>query len=119
QAQGQVHQAPASPTPAQQPAPQQPAPASPSPVAVNLPPIKGELVKLIEDKCAKCHSGAKVGGGVDLSNPGAISFEGWLEIHNSVRVGSMPKGADPLGNEDFLMFDVRYGELFPFRKRAK
>jgi hypothetical protein len=62
------------------------------------------LAKVVGNSCIRCHSGAKLGGGLDLSNLSAIPELQRYKIAAWVLDGSMPKGGEPLPDEQAKLF---------------
>jgi mono/diheme cytochrome c family protein len=62
------------------------------------------LAKVVGDNCVRCHSASKAGGGLDLSNLSAIPELQRYKIAAFVNDGSMPKGGQPLPDEQAKLF---------------
>lgn len=62
------------------------------------------LAKVVGDSCIRCHSGAKLGGGLDLSNLSAVPELERYKVSAWVMNGRMPKGGNPLSDEHAKLF---------------
>lgn len=80
-----------------------PAPNSPpaNPPAGSTP---AKLVAVVKASCLKCHSGANVRGGLDLSNLDTVPEGVRWKAYSLVNTGEMPQGAAAIGDEDVKLF---------------
>jgi hypothetical protein len=96
---------PAKPDQQRPPAQVKPPATSPSSSgAVGRDEPDARLAKVVGDSCIRCHSGAKLGGGLDLSNLASIPELQRYKISAWVLDGTMPKGGEALPDADAKLF---------------
>lgn len=100
-----------------------------SPYAPTMPPAQGALpggipqiqagsvnpalVQVIETKCIRCHNPGTKQGGLDLTNLVVLDECAWWKAYGLVNSGEMPKGGQPLTDEQTLVF---YQQARNFKK---
>jgi len=66
------------------------------------------LAGLIQDRCVSCHGPGKAEAGLNFANVAATDFKVWQKSFRKCATGEMPKGGEPLSNEELDLFDEQY-----------
>lgn len=72
------------------------------------------LAQLVSTSCFNCHGGAKTEGGLDFKRAASFSTERdgeWKKIVRAVQRGTMPKGGQPLTDDQVSLFENHYDHL--------
>ena len=67
------------------------------------------LVGILQAKCIECHGGKKIEGGVDFTDPSALSTRTWARAYRMTLTGKMPppeSGIEPITNEELTHFEA-------------
>jgi mono/diheme cytochrome c family protein len=67
-----------------------------------------QLAQLIGTSCFQCHGGGKTEAGLDFKLAGSFDALKWRKIVRAVVSGAMPKGGQPLGDEQLALFEDQY-----------
>jgi mono/diheme cytochrome c family protein len=66
------------------------------------------LAALIQDRCVSCHGPSKAEGGLNFSNVAASDVKVWQAAFRKSATGEMPKGGEPLTDDELDLFDEQY-----------
>lgn len=79
--------------------------AAPTPLDTN----EAKFAAIVREKCLKCHSGPSANGGLDLLNQGNWSKHA-CDIYATTNLGIMPKGGEPLTDEEMQVIAEFYSK---------
>lgn len=66
------------------------------------------LSALIQDRCVSCHGPGKAEGGLNFASVAATDFKVWQKSFRKSATGEMPKGGEPLTDEELDLFEEQY-----------
>ena len=76
--------------------------------ADQIPISEPTLKQIVSTSCFQCHGGAKTEGGLDFKQAAAFGAKEWKAIRNAVISGRMPKGGQPLDDNQQQFFEDQY-----------
>jgi hypothetical protein len=68
--------------------------------------IDPKLVKVVEERCLKCHTNEKPDGGLSLEDLSTLSAVTLNKMYRLVNTGRMPKGGEPIRDEEVALFEA-------------
>jgi hypothetical protein len=67
-----------------------------------------KLAELINARCISCHGPGKADGGLNFAEVTASNRAVWQKSYRKCATGEMPKGGEPLKNDELDLFDEQY-----------
>ncbi len=76
--------------------------------ADQIPIADQTLRQIVSTACFQCHGAAKIDGGLDFKLAASFGAPEWKKIRNAVISGRMPKGGQPLDDNQQQFFEDQY-----------